>query len=202
MVTFQFPASPGVAAPHSFSVKPHSVAFAGSRHSSVPDGTAAGLVQAFSSLGFSFLTGCAPGIDACFRKAFSLNASIRSTSYIACAFEHRARRYAGSEIYASVVVPPGLTPAAALHRRTVWMIRRCSLLVLVPEHPVTKKWGNGSTLAFHSALLNLKPVFVASTHPPKPSQHYLLHSASLFDLVDGWWVVPHPVAGGTCDEIW
>lgn len=125
MVTFQYPASPGATVPHSFSVKPHAVAFAGLRYNSVPDDTAVGLVQSFSSLGFSFLTGCAPGVDASFRKAFSLNASIRSTSYIACAFEHRARRYADSEIYASVVVPPGLTPAAALHRRTVWMIRRC-----------------------------------------------------------------------------
>jgi len=202
MVSFQIPAGSGINVPRTFSVNPHSVAFAGSRRGSVPGSIAADLVRSFSSLGFSPVTGCAPGVDACFRKAFLLNATVRSTSYIACAFENRARRYAGSEIYASVVVPSGLTRAAALHRRTVWMVRRCSLLVLFPEDPTTKSWGKGSNLAFRTALLNLKPVFTASSHPPKPSQHYLLHSASLFDLVDGWWVVPHPVEAGTCDEEW
>jgi hypothetical protein len=74
---------------------------------------------------------------------------------------------------------------------------------LFPDNPETGRWGGGSTLAFRTALYNLKPVFVVTDHPPKRSEHYLLRRSSLFGVVDGWWVVPHPVEdGGTCDEQW
>ena len=29
---------------------------------------------------------------------------------------------------------------------------------------------------------------------------YQIAAARLFDVADGYWAVPHPVAAGTCDE--
>jgi hypothetical protein len=103
-------------------------------------------------------------------------------------------------LYASVVVPQGLSSAAALRRRTLWMVKRAELAVLFPDDPLTGRWGRGSTLAFRAATEQLKPVFVASRTAPPRSPVYQIAPDTLFDLVSGWWVVPHPVAAGTCDE--
>jgi hypothetical protein len=168
----------------------------------VPQEVAVSLVSSFASLGFSFYTGCAAGVDACFRSALAGSAA-REQSFIACAFASRARRHSGSGAYASVVVPDGLTPRAALHRRTVWMVRRCSLLVLFPESPPDGRWGAGCRLAFRTALANLIPVFVAASSAPAESEHYRMLPDTLFGVVSGFWVVPHPVTeGGPCDEQW
>ena len=202
MVQFQVPLTHGRKARFRFSVPTQAVGFAGSRCGSVSQEIAASLVGSFSSLGFSFYTGCAPGIDACFREALDCPQA-REQSFIACAFENRARRYGDGGLYASVVVPSGLTPGAALHRRTVWMVRRCSLLVLFPESPPDGRWGPGSRLAFGTALANLIPIFVAASAPPAESEHYRLLPDTLFGVLSGFWVVPHPVTeGGPCDEQW
>ena len=202
MVQFQVPIAHGHQSRFRFSVPARAVGFAGSRSGSVSQETASSLVSSFASLGFSFYTGCAPGVDACFRAALA-GAATREQSFIACAFDSRARRHGSSGIYASVVVPEGLTPRAALHRRTVWMVRRCSLLVLVPESPPDCRWGPGSRLAFRTALANLIPVFVAAAAAPPKSEHYRLLPDTLFGVLSGFWVVPHPVTeGGPCDEQW
>ena len=192
MVTFSVPRTS-----ISFRVRPQAVAFAGSRNGVVHRDTAAALVEGFLHLGFGFLTGCAPGIDRCFRSAFALNKDAGERSIVACAFEDRARRFTVGEIFASTVVPNGLSPAAALHRRTVWVVRHCSLLVLFPDNPVTGSWGRGSGLAFNTARHNLKPVFLVTSNPPKPLADESVCPSNLFGVLDGFWVVP---AGGSDEE--
>jgi len=54
---------------------------------------------------------------------------------------------------------------------------------------------------FKAALYNLKPLFVVCSSPPPASIHYRVLRSNLFGVVDGWWVVPHPVKeGGLCDD--
>ena len=183
-----------------FQVRPPVVAFAGSRRGSLPDSVSSSLVHSFHTLGLSLLTGCASGIGECFRRVM-VQKPYEERSMVACAFESRARRFDAEGLLGIPVVPVGLSPAAALHRRTVWMVRRCGLLVLFPAHPVFGHWGKGSTLAFRTAVYNLKPVFCASPTAPQPSPLYGIYPASLFGIVPGFWVVPHPIyQGGPCDE--
>jgi len=75
------------------------------------------------------------------------------------------------------------------------------MVVLFPENPRDHCWGKGSSLVFRASMYHLKPVFVVSSTPPKESIHYRVLPSSLFGVVDGYWVVPHPVKeGGTCDD--
>ena len=178
-----------------------SAAFAGSRRGSVDPPTADRLVGSLSALGFSFLVGCAPGFDSCFRGALFRNPSVKGI--IACAFPNRQRRFDSPHVPALTVVPEGLSPAAALHRSTVWLVRRASLLVMFPTDPLSGAWGKGSTLAFTTALYNLKPVFVATASQPDPVPSYLTAAGTLCDLVPGYWVLPYPEEqGGMCNDEW
>ncbi len=191
-----------VAGPNSryFQVRPPVVAFAGSRRGSLPESVTLPLVQAFHALDLSLLTGCASGIDACFRRAMVFK-PFEEHAMVACAFENRARKFDTEGLLGVPVVPVGLSPAAALHRRTVWIVRRCGLLVLFPADPVFGHWGKGSTLAFRTAVYNLKPVFVSAPSAPRPSPLYRIYPSSLLGIVPGFWVVPHQIyEGGPCDE--
>ena len=179
-----------------FPVRPQVVAFAGSRRGSLPEAVTASLVHAFYALDLTFLTGCATGIDGCFRRVIARR-PFEQRSMVACAFESRAKRFVSVGIAAFTVVPDGLSPAAALHRRTVWMVRSCGLLVLFPSDPVFGRWGKGSTLAFRTAVYNLKPVFAATPAAPRPSPLYRIFPASLFGIVSGFWVIPE---GGPDNE--
>ena len=182
-----------------FQVATRSVAFAGSRHGSPSTFVTRSLVHVFGELGFGFLTGCAPGVDEAFRTALEAS-RYTETCFIACAFDSRARRV---PLPAGRVVPDGLSPRAALHRRTVWLVRRASMLVLFPVDPVTGRWGRGSALAFQTARYNLVPVFVVGTFRPSPAPGYLVVPANLFGIVEGYWVYPQPVVeGGTCEDAW
>ena len=199
MVTFSVTHAPSLEG-LTFQVRDRSVAFAGSRHGYVPPPVARQIVHCFHALDFSFLTGCANGIDSCFRQVLS-DPCYAPDSLIACASDRRARRSGTPELLAATAVPAGLSPKAALHRRTVWMVRRCSLLVIFPYDPETGRWGGGSSLAFRTAAYNLKPVFVSSLAPPPRSSLYRMFPASLFGIVPGFWTVPHQIyAGGPCDE--
>ena len=179
-----------------FQFRPQVVAFAGSRRGSLPESITSSLVHAFYTLGLSLLTGCARGIDGCFRQAFAKR-PFAQHSMVACAFESRTRSFDGGALAAYRVVCDGLSPAAALHRRTVWLVRHCGLLVLFPSDPVSGRWGRGSTLAFRTARYNLKPVFCASVTAPPSSPLYRISPASLFGMVSGFWVVPE---GGPCEQ--
>jgi len=195
MVTFSVPVSCGDSKKFfNFKVEPVSVMFAGSRHGFVPDTTASLLVSAFGRLGFSFITGCASGVDESFRKALAVS-GYRDKSIVACAFRERAERL--KNILPLYVVPDGLLPRVALAKRTLWMCSRCSLLVLFPSDPI----GRGSALAFKSAIYNSKPVFVVTKTKPKESDLYSVHPSSLFGVVSGFWCVP-PVyqKTGLCHE--
>jgi hypothetical protein len=128
---------------------------------------------------------------------------MQEKALVACAFPRRKEYSFSKGLLATKVVPDNLSPKAALHRRTVWMVKRCCMVLLFPEDPATGRWGKGSILAFKTALYHVKPVFVVATDPPKQSVHYLVFPANLFNIVDGFWVVPHPYEqGGTCDEEW
>ena len=186
----------------SFSVPQMSVLFAGSRYKVVSQRVCKPLVNALAKQGFSFLVGCANGVDRSFRLAIS-NSKYHDRCFVACAFSNRLKKYYTYGLFASVVVPKNITPKAALHRRTLWMVKRCSMVVLFPENPEDGSWGKGSRLVFRASLYNLKPMFIVSTTPPPKSIHYRVFKSSLFGVVDGYWVVPHPIKeGGTCDDEW
>ena len=135
----------------SFSVERGPLLFAGSRHTSIDDRVCTGLINTFGSLNFTFLTGCASGVDVSFRKALG-KSDYAHISIMACAFPDRIRLSHG--ILPLVVVPEGLPPRAALAKRTLWMTALCRLLVLFPSSPM----GKGSSLAFRSTIMGSKPV--------------------------------------------
>ena len=66
------------------------VGFAGSRYGAVEQNTCHQLLSSFSRRGFSFLVGCAPGIDESFRTALAGSES-RSRCTVHCAFPSRMR---------------------------------------------------------------------------------------------------------------
>ena len=206
MVTFHVPRSgPQQSSQQkwlTFRVPEQAVMFAGSRNAAVPPHTASLIVAAMAQNGFSFLVGCARGVDESFRNTLAVSSAAADSSFIACAFPYRVAVNEKAGLFASVVVPDGLSPAAALRRRTLWMVKRAVMLFLFPDDPTTGVWGRGSRLAYRAALDQLKPVFVVTSHPPAESPDYHLVPSSYFGIVDGYWVVPHPVEAGTCDEEW
>ena len=193
MVTFTVPATTNHKKSEKgqfrFAVPTSGVVLAGSRNREVPEAVCSRLVETFGSHGFSFLIGCARGADRSFRKALS-GSPWEGKTLVACAFQSRTGKQHSFGLYASKVVPDNLPPKAALHRRTVWMVKRCCMLVLFPEDPTTGTWGKGSSLAFRTAMYHVKPVFVATEKPPKKSIHYRVVPDVLFGFVSGYWVVP------------
>jgi hypothetical protein len=183
-----------------FCVKENAVLFAGSRNGFVPEKTAHGLVSGFARLGFSFVVGCASGIDRCFRKALAASEHTDKT-FVACAFVKRIGHIMDTGLFASCVVPHGIPPKAALARRTLWMVKRASLIVLFPDNPENGRWGKGSTLVFNAAVMQLKPLFVVTKHQPEQKGIYRVLPACFQGLIEGYWVIPHPIQkGGTCDD--
>ncbi len=176
-----------------------SVAFAGSRRGDPSSYVARSLIHIFGNLGFSFLTGCASGVGAAYRSALETS-RFREKSFIACAFDSRVRR---CNLAAGRVVPDGLAPAAALHRCTVWMVRRASVLVLFPM--ILLPAPGAETRPSHSAP-RITISFPFSSSPINrpsfgPGCHVVL--SNLFGVVSGYWVYPHPVCeGGRCEDTW
>ena len=202
MVTFHVPTQTGAEDRLVFKVPERAVLLAGSRHGVVAPQTAAGLVEHLCRKGFGLLIGCAPGIDECFRNAVSRNEEARETGFVACTFANRVRQSEEFGLTAGVVVPDGLSAAATLRRRTLWMVKRCVLLILFPDDPQTGHWGRGSRLAFQAALFQLKPVFVVTAKRPADSPHHRIIADSFYGIANGYWAVPHPTELGTCDEEW
>ena len=202
MVTFQVPTHNTAGDRLVFKVPQRAVLVAGSRHGIVAPQTAGRLVEHLCQAGFGLLVGCAPGVDECFRHEMGRNASVRETSFIACAFASRLAESEAAGLTSGVVVPDGLSAAAALRRRTLWMVKRSVLLILFPDDPATGCWGKGSRLAFQAALFQLNPVFVVTSKPPADSPHHRIIADSFFGIMDGYWAVPHPTELGTCDEEW
>ncbi|MAG13115.1 MAG: hypothetical protein CMN78_00785 [Spirochaetales bacterium] len=165
------------------------VCFAGSRRGKVNENACCALVQSFQRLGFSFLVGCAHGVDQCFRQALSdlIPAELWT---VHCAFQSRVQAFkkAGSPAICRVTDAP--SPGAALHRRTVTMISESSFLVLFPDDPATGAWGRGSRLAFGTAVQRHKPVFVVAAIAPSSTKQLRVTAGSLFGVVSGSWVAP------------
>ena len=203
MVTFSVsvrqPQGDGVPQSLRFSVPEAGVLLAGSRNREVAPLTCRTLIQGLAEAGFGFLVGCAPGVDRSFRKALSQSPHT-DRALVGCAFRSRLRSLSSYGLDACLVVPAGLSPKAALRRRTLWLVKRACLVVLFPEDPTTGQWGRGSRLAYRAALDQLKPVFVVCSEEPKDSEHYRVARSCLYG-VKGFWVVPHPISeGGTCDD--
>ena len=180
MILFSIPVKDGF---FSFNVENGRVLFAGSRYATLDRKICSSLINRFGRLGFSFLTGCANGVDESFRHALSESEYTDST-IIACAFEERTYKLKG--IFSLFVVPKGLPPKVALAKRTLWMTSRCSVLVLFPSDPV----GKGSALAFRSAIYNNKPVFVVTDTQPEETNLFSVYKSNLFGIVDGYWCIP------------
>ena len=161
------------------------VGFAGSRNGSVPEAQA--LVSVLASRGASFLVGCAPGVDRSFREALVPYAS-RTTVH--CAYPSRVRKVERAGLYAVCKTGDAPSPAAALHRRTVGMVADCSHLVIHPDDPTTGAWGRGSRLAFRTAVVLHKRVFVVTAILPLANRYTRVSQASLFGVVQGYLVEP------------
>jgi hypothetical protein len=168
------------------------VCFAGSRRSSIERKNLAELCYGFHRSGFDFLVGCGEGVDRCFRDTVVDTALVGHCS-VHCAFSacvHEAETMGLKVVYR---VSDVLSPSAALHWRTVLMVRECSLLVLFPDDPTTGSWGKGSRLAFNTAIQSHIPVFVVTSIPPQGTQQIQVEEGSLFGAVDGHWVIPQGV---------
>jgi len=111
-----------------------------------------------------------------------------------------ARAVSSYGLSACSVVPPGLSPKAALRRRTLWLAKCCVMAVVFPLDPTTGTWGAGSRLAYRACLEQLKPVFVVCPEAPREADCYRVVRSCLYG-VEGYWVVPHPIGdGGPCDD--
>ena len=201
MVSFQVSGQPALR----FKVAARAVLFAGSRRGQVETALtvqqhATALVERFRRHGFGFFVGCATGVDAAFRAALAHSACGPDEVFVGRAFGQRARRCRAEGLFASAVVPEGIPPNAALARRTLWLVKRSSLVVLFPERPADRQWGPGSRLAYRSALYHLKPTFVVASRPPVAPAFCRVAAADLFATVDGYWVVPHTFRDGLCDD--
>ena len=173
---------------------------AGSRYGQVEPSTCQALIEQFRRHGFGFFVGCAAGVDAAFRKALADSECGSDEVFVGCAFGQRARRCRAEGLFASAVVPEGIPPKAALARRTLWLVKRSSLVVLFPERPADRQWGPGSRHVFRSSLYHLKPLFVVASRPPVAPAFCQVVASDLFATVDGYWVVPHTFRDGFCDD--
>jgi hypothetical protein len=198
-VPLKSPAHSGDRPNFTFSVSDNAVLFAGSRNVQLPNRVCSTIISGFARLGkANFLVGCAHGVDESFRAAFSRSAHAHEV-FVACAFKNRVQNCNG--LFAYHVVPPGVPPKGALVRRTLWLVKNCSMAVIFPDNPRTGSWGKGSRLAFNSCIYQLKPVFIVSETPPPETLYYNVLPSDLFATVSGWWVVPHTgMEGGLCDD--
>ena len=105
---------------------------AGSRRGQVEPPVCRALVERFRRHGFGFFVGCATGVDAAFRAALAHSACGPDEVFVGCAFGNRARRCRAEGLFASAVVPEGIPPRAALARRTLWLVKRSSLVGCIP----------------------------------------------------------------------
>lgn len=187
--TLHTPGPSGSAEVITFSVPPGPVAFAGSRNSGVSPLTCSLLFQILSSLDFSFMTGCASGVDHSFRDAMT-DSIFTGQSLVACAFKKRFELAQAQGLNASFVTSPNLHPVPALRNRTIWLVDNSVMLFLFPDDPKSGQWGKGSTLAFNTAVKKRIPIFTVTTKPPPGSLHYYVIKNDFFGIIQGYWIIP------------
>ena len=173
-----------------FTLEHDCVLFAGSRHLFINKEVCDGLITQLGKLGFSFVTGCCRGVDQSFRLALSRSDYAKKT-FIACAFKERAGSF--GDLSSSLVVPASSPPRTALHQRTIFMVKYCSMSVIFADNPLNNRWGKGSSLAIRSCIKYGKPVFVITNNPPKESNDYRIFPSSLFGVVNGYWCIPNSI---------
>jgi hypothetical protein len=195
MVCYSVPQRSGF---HDFNVEPV-VMFAGSRHGLLPRKVSESLVLGLAKEGFSFLTGCAKGIDYSFRLALS-KLHMHEVSFVACAFVGRADLRNTFGLPASLVVPEFLPPREALHKRTVYLVNRTSLAIVFPDNPFSNCWGNGSKLVIKECIKSGKPVFVVSDKMLEDSKEYKILPSSLYGIINGYWVLSKIKCQGAAHE--
>jgi len=154
-----------------FSISKLGVLFAGSKNAYLPEETCKRLIKELGDRGFGFWVGCNAGVDSCFRKALIKSKYIEKT-FVGCAVISRAKAISKTGLFASVVSPKNLTGKKAVIRRALWLIKRASMIVLFPDNPNTGKWDKESKIIFNSTIYQLKPVFVVTNNPVKPSSYY------------------------------
>ena len=196
MVTFQVAGDAAL----QFNVAARSVLLAGSRCGQVEPSTCQALIEQFRRHGFGFFVAARPGwMPPSARRWLTQNAApTRCSSAARSASAHGAagprdcspRRWC----------PRAPPPKAALARRTLWLVKRSSLVVLFPERPADRQWGPGSRHVFRSSLYHLKPLFVVASRPPVAPAFCQVVASDLFATVDGYWVVPHTFRDGFCDD--
>src|SRR4030042_6087558 len=115
MVTFSVPLKAGKKPCFfSFHIESRALLFAGSRNITLREDTCSLLINAFGRLGFSFITGCAAGVDESFRKALAVS-DYAEVSIAACAFKKRQEEI--KDLLPLLVIPQGLPPRVALAKR-------------------------------------------------------------------------------------
>ena len=170
-----------------FYIEHDCVLFAGSRHLSINKQVCDGLITQLGKLGLTFIVGCCRGVDESFRLALSLSDYAKKT-FVACAFKDRVGRF--GDLSSSLVVSPTSSPRTALHQRTIFMVKHCSMAVIFADNPLNNRWGKGSSLAIRSCIKYGKPVFVITNNPPEDSNDYRIFPSSLFGVVKGYWIIP------------
>lgn len=132
-----------------FYIEHDCVLFAGSRHLSINKQVCDGLITQLGKLGLTFIVGCCRGVDESFRLALSLSDYAKKT-FVACAFKDRVGRF--GDLSSSLVVSPTSPPRTALHQRTIFMVKYCSMAVIFADNPLNNRWGKGSSLAIRSCI--------------------------------------------------
>ena len=168
------------------------VGFAGSRHGKIGECVDGTLIMALAARQFHVLVGCASGIDRCIREVIA-GSALGKQCTVHCAFPSRVMEAEALGLKAVCRVSDVSSAAAALHWRTVLMVRECSLLVLFPDDPKTGTWGKGSRLAFNTAIQRHIPVFTVTAIPPLGTRQIQVEAGSLFGVIDGHWVIPQGV---------
>jgi hypothetical protein len=146
-----------------------------------------------ASLDFSFMTGCASGVDQSVRQAMT-GSQFTDKFLVACAFTKRVGLARAQGLNASLVTSPTLHPVPALRNRTIWLVENSSMLFLFPDDPHNGgQWGKGSTLAFNTAIKSHVPVFTVTATPPPFSFHYYVVKSDFFGIVQGYWIIPDTI---------
>ena len=183
-----------------FLVTQRPVLVSGNQRLSIPQHVCLSLAEAFQRQARGIMTGCGSGVERSFRYAISLS-DFSDSALVACASSDRTDRAYG--LFAAIVAPDNIPFRTACIRRTLWMVKRCGMALLFPDTPVTGVWNSKSRLIFRTVLEQIKPVFIVTAHQPEKSDFYRVLPCSLFGVVDGYWVVPHPIyKDGSLDDEW
>src|SRR6056297_3545243 len=105
MVTITLAAGLTEREPLEFRIPARAALLAGSRNGMIDPEVAERVIGALAAAGFSFLVGCATGVDACFRLTLAEREQWSESTFVACAFAGRVRSRATPRHDPSMAVP-------------------------------------------------------------------------------------------------